>query len=168
MRHLLWIPAFFIGPFFIAAGWNSANLWNLNRHFKMAPRDPDSKLVTAYARVGLLHSGNGNNCSYLTGEVRSYEGTFDEIDAFYKGHTIPSVATWSLIDPERSNPSVCRLKTLAVDDTFLSLPEYELPFFDEKLLKSLEDFAKKASHEKFYFLYCADTMYRSGWDLRCT
>ncbi len=152
------IVAVFLTPRFL----HDFKLNRLENRFTEFPRDSFSNLAASYRKVGLLHNGNSNNCSYLVGELRSYSGSLDEIELFYKNKSISSVGT-----PDRSNPTQCELKIFPVDRDFILEPKVDLDFFDAEIFSELKNSIASRPNEKFFFLHCADTMYPSGFDFRC-
>jgi len=66
-----------------------ANSWHRTQ-FESAvvnlPHPANTRPIDSQSRVGLLH-GNGNHCDFFAGQLRSFEGDFEDIQAHYESVT---------------------------------------------------------------------------------
>ncbi|RZA07766.1 MAG: hypothetical protein EOP11_06790 [Proteobacteria bacterium] len=144
-------------PFLVAPLVNNHNLNKLEERFLNVKHPSRSDSVKRFSKVGLLHHGNGNNCSYVVGEVRSTSGELSEALASYADLRIAST----------SGKAACEVRALALAP-LLAEPDSmagRLGFYDDSIFRDLE--AASGDKEKLYLLTCADTMHPAGFDIRC-
>jgi hypothetical protein len=151
------MAAFAAIPFLAAPLINNHNLNKLEDRFLSVKHPASSDSVKRFSKVGLLHIGNGNNCSYVVGEVRSSTGELSETLASYADLRIAAV----------DGKAACEVKAMALAPLFAEPDSIagRLGFFDEAIFRELE--AAGPEREKLYLLTCADTMHPAGFDFRC-
>jgi hypothetical protein len=125
--------------------------WKLSEALATVPHPADTSLVVARRKVGLL-VGNGNHCDFFAGELRSFTGTREQLQAFYTGKEVPS--------PLGSYPEEVRI---AFFDSGKERP-VDLPY----------DFAEpekwgapRSQADQFYVVYLFNGGHDTGMDIRC-
>jgi hypothetical protein len=147
-------------PFAFSALQNNHRLNKLEDRFLALRQPPRSELVRRFSKVGLLHYGNGNACSYMVGEVRSAPGDLGPVLAAYHGMEIEGAA-----EQARGGARKCAIRAGALGPDFEASGAEAFGFHDEATMREVASLAK--SRHDLYLVVCADTGYPTGFDLRC-